>query len=58
MKLVTVFFDLEGPFLWKKAEVFDLEEIVQDISKILRRFNAKAVFNTCGILAEKFSKLV
>ncbi len=57
-KLITIFFDLEGPFLWKKTERFDLENTVQSISQVLNRFNVKAVFNTCGILAENFPKLV
>jgi peptidoglycan/xylan/chitin deacetylase (PgdA/CDA1 family) len=58
MKLITVFFDLEAPFLWKNEAKFDLVETMQNISEILDRFRIKAVFNTCGILAENFPELV
>jgi peptidoglycan/xylan/chitin deacetylase (PgdA/CDA1 family) len=58
MKLITVFFDFEAPFLWKRANKFDLEGTVHNISEILNQFHVKAVFNTCGILAEKFPKLI
>ena len=58
MKLVTVFFDLEAPFLWKPANKFDLEGTVRNISEVLNQFGVKAVFNTCGILAEKFPRLI
>ncbi|MCJ7471125.1 polysaccharide deacetylase family protein [Candidatus Bathyarchaeota archaeon] len=58
MKHVTIFFDLEAPFLWKDEPRFDLEEALRNISEILQRFGAKAVFNTCGILASKFPKSI
>ena len=58
MKLITVFFDLEAPFLWKAEGKFDLEEAVRNISGILNQFGVKAVFNTCGIVADNFPKLI
>lgn len=58
MKLVTVFFDFEAPFLWREGGKFDLEETVLNINKVLKKYGAKAAFNTCGIVAENFSKLI
>jgi peptidoglycan/xylan/chitin deacetylase (PgdA/CDA1 family) len=58
MKLVTVFFDFEAPFLWKDDAKFDLEETVLNISGILKKYGAKAAFNTCGVIAEKFPRLI
>lgn len=58
MKIVTVFFDLEAPFLWKNAPIFDLEDVIHDICVILDRYKIKAVFNTCGIVAERFPELI
>jgi len=58
MKLITVFFDLEAPFLWKAEGKFDLEGAVRNISGILNQFGVKAVFNTCGIVADNFPKLI
>jgi len=58
MKLVTIFFDLEAPFLWKNEDKFDLEETIENISEVLDQFKAKAVFNTCGVVADKFPKLI
>jgi peptidoglycan/xylan/chitin deacetylase (PgdA/CDA1 family) len=58
MKLVTVFFDLEAPFLWREEGKFDLEETVRNIFEVLGHFGVKAVFNTCGIVADKFPKSI
>lgn len=58
MKLVTVFFDFEAPFLWRNEGKFDLEETVLNISEVLKKFGARAAFNTCGIVAEKFPNLI
>lgn len=58
VKLVTVFFDLEAPFLWKKSPIFDLESVLNDIRYVLTATKIKAVFNTCGDVAEKFPDLV
>ena len=58
MKLVTVFFDLEAPFLWKNEDKFNLREAIENISGILNRFKVKGVFNTCGVVAEKFPKAI
>jgi len=58
MKLVTIFFDLEAPFLWKNEDKFNLEETIENISEILNQFKAKAVFNTCGVVADNFPKLI
>jgi peptidoglycan/xylan/chitin deacetylase (PgdA/CDA1 family) len=56
---VTVFFDLEAPFLWdKKRTKFNLEEVIDNISQLLSKFKIKAVFNTCGVVGEKFPKLI
>jgi peptidoglycan/xylan/chitin deacetylase (PgdA/CDA1 family) len=58
MKLVTIFFDFEAPFLWKGVTKFDLEETTQRIVEILSQFKAKAVFNTCGIIAKNYPKII
>ena len=58
MKLVTVFFDLEGPFLWRDVPKFDIEKVVKNISDVLVGFGIKAVFNTCGLVAERFPRSI
>jgi len=58
LKIVTVFFDLEAPFLWKNAPTFDLEGVIHEICVILDKYKAKAAFNTCGIVAEKFPQVI
>lgn len=58
MKLITLFFDTEAPFLWRDGVKFDFEGTVQNISEVLNQFGAKAVFNACGIVAENFPKLI
>jgi len=58
MKSVIVFFDLEGPFLWANRPKFNLEKVVRNISEVLNRFKIRAVFNTCGVLAENFPELI
>lgn len=58
MKLVTVFFDFEAPFLWRTESKFDLEATMLRITEVLKKFGAKATFNTCGVVAEKFPKLI
>jgi peptidoglycan/xylan/chitin deacetylase (PgdA/CDA1 family) len=52
MKEVTVFFDFEE-IAHKPFGEFDLEENMRGILSILAKHKAKAVFNTCGIIAEK-----
>jgi len=58
VKLVTVFFDLEGPFLWRDVPKFDIEKVVKNISDVLVGFGIKAVFNTCGLVAERFPRSI
>lgn len=58
VKLITVFFDLETPFLWKNAPVFDEVANVKRICRVLDSFEVKAVFNTCGVVAERFPDLL
>jgi len=58
MKYITVFFDLEG---WNEVPhrgKFDIEKVVDDILKVLKKHEVKAVFNTLGIIAEKFPRIV
>jgi peptidoglycan/xylan/chitin deacetylase (PgdA/CDA1 family) len=58
MKLVTVFFDFEAPFLWKNESKFDLEATIFKIAEVLEKYNVQAVFNTCGVVAQKYPKLI
>lgn len=58
MKLVTVFFDLEGWWESQCRRRFDLGETIKRISKVLDENNTKAVFNTCGIVVENFPGLI
>jgi len=58
MKLVTVFFDFEAPFLWKSEDKFDLEATALKINEVLKKYNVKAAFNTCGVVAEKFPEII
>jgi peptidoglycan/xylan/chitin deacetylase (PgdA/CDA1 family) len=58
LKIITIFFDLEAPFLWKNAPIFDLENAVHDICAVLDKHKVKATFNTLGVLAEKFPQVV
>jgi len=58
MKLVTVFFDFEAPFLWKDEGQFDLEATALKINEVLKKYKVKAAFNTCGVVTEKFPKSI
>lgn len=58
MKLVTVFFDLEGWWEVPYRERFDLTNGVKKILNILNKHKIKAVFNTSAIVLEKFPKLI
>ena len=58
MKSITVFFDLEAPFLWKCEDKFNLEQSLQNISDVLSQFKVKAVLNTCGVVANAFPQLI
>ena len=59
MKLVTVFFDLEAPFLWNRRRAkIDIEGVVERISEVLSRFGVKAAFNVCGLVGERFPEIV
>jgi peptidoglycan/xylan/chitin deacetylase (PgdA/CDA1 family) len=59
MKKVIIFFDLEG---WWAHTPSDGEryliESVEKILQILRKYDIKAVFNTCGIVVENFPDLI
>jgi peptidoglycan/xylan/chitin deacetylase (PgdA/CDA1 family) len=58
MKFVTIFFDLEAPYLWRDTPKFDLNEAMQNICELLKQFKIPAVFNTCGVLAKNFPQLI
>jgi len=58
MKQVTVFFDLEA---WWEAPYrgkFDIEQVMASILDVLDKHHIDATFNTCGIVAEHFPKMV
>jgi peptidoglycan/xylan/chitin deacetylase (PgdA/CDA1 family) len=54
VKLVTVFFDTEAWVEVPSREEFDFKKSTGKISEILDNYEVKAVFNTCGIVAQKF----
>lgn len=54
MKYVTVFFDLEGWWDRPSKKRFDMEKIINRISRVLDKNEVKAVFNTCGVVVENF----
>jgi len=58
MKLINVFFDLEGWWQDPGRGEFDIEGIMQRILDTLDKYGVKAAFNTCGIIAEKFPELI
>jgi peptidoglycan/xylan/chitin deacetylase (PgdA/CDA1 family) len=58
VRLLTIFFDLETPFLWKDAPKFDQVANMKDICRILDGFGIRAVINICGIVAEEFPDLL
>jgi peptidoglycan/xylan/chitin deacetylase (PgdA/CDA1 family) len=58
MKAVNVFFDLEDQTHKPDICGSDMEENVQRILQTLDKFNAKAVFCTCGIVVETCPSLI
>jgi len=58
MKLVTVFFDVEGKWGAPFKKVIETPETVSCILDILDRFGIKASFNTCGVLAQRCPDLI
>lgn len=60
MKLVTIFFDLEGRFGAPFEKEINLSKIVHRILTILNEYKVRAVFNTCGALArlDDYAELV
>ncbi len=55
---VTVFFDLEGTDHNPCRGDLDMEAILGGIVEILDEFGVKAVFNTCGVVVEKYPDVV
>lgn len=59
MKKIMLFFDLEG---WWAHGPSDggryLIESIEKILRILRKYDIKAAFNTCGIVVEKFPHMI
>ena len=58
MKKITILFDFEG---WWEAPYrgkFDINKNTNRILRVLDRYKAKAVFNTCGVVAQFFPGLV
>ena len=58
MKLVTLFFDLEGFWEAPYKGSFDEEQNVNNILSILDKHNIKGVFNTCGVIGEFWPDMV
>jgi peptidoglycan/xylan/chitin deacetylase (PgdA/CDA1 family) len=56
VKLVTVFFDTEAWAEVPSRGEFDFKKSTRRISEILDDHEVKAVFNTCGIVAQKFKR--
>lgn len=56
--MVTVFFDLEAWLDAPSKRRFDLRKNMQKISKILDKHKVRAVFNTCGIVVERFPDMI
>ncbi len=57
-KLVTIFFDLEGTWGSGFPSNLVLERALNVITKTLKRFEIRAVFNTCGKVMEERPDLV
>jgi len=58
MKYVTIFFDFEGKWGMPFKVDYDLEKSVLNILKILKKYNVKAVFNTCGKIIEVYPDII
>ncbi|MBW3015162.1 polysaccharide deacetylase family protein [Candidatus Woesearchaeota archaeon] len=55
---ITIFFDFEG---WSEnnfRQGYDIENVVRGLNKVLGENNARAVFNTTGLVIEKYPELV
>lgn len=57
-KKITVFFDLEEMWEVPYRRILDWEKIVYKILNVLEKYDVKAVFNTCGIVAEEKPELI
>jgi len=57
-KYITLFFDVEGWYEAPYRRKFNLDENMTTILDILEKHHVKAVFNTCGIIAENFPSIV
>jgi hypothetical protein len=58
MKYITIFFDYEGTWGMPFKVTYDLEKTTTNLLKVLERYQAKAVFNTCGIIADKYPNII
>ncbi|MEK6808552.1 MAG: polysaccharide deacetylase family protein [Nanoarchaeota archaeon] len=58
MKHITLFFDLEGFWEAPYKGSFDEEQNVRNIINVLNKYNAKAVFNTCGVIGEFWPEII
>jgi peptidoglycan/xylan/chitin deacetylase (PgdA/CDA1 family) len=58
MRAVNVFFDLEDQTHKPNVHGSDIEENVQRILQTLDKFDAKAIFCTCGIVVETYPALI
>lgn len=58
VKNITLFFDFEGWWETPYRRHFDLDSSINNILEILSKYNAKAVFNTLGVIAENFPNLI
>lgn len=58
MKYITIFFDYEGVWGMPFKVAYDLEKTTINLLKILKKYQVEAVFNTCGIIADKYPELI
>jgi peptidoglycan/xylan/chitin deacetylase (PgdA/CDA1 family) len=58
MKYITIFIDFEGKWGSPKKINYDLPKTVNKMLLILKENNAKAVFNTSGIIFSKYPKVI
>lgn len=51
-KFVTIFFDFEGQWGMPYKDEYDLKTTTNNLLQVLNKYNFKAVFNTCGVIAK------
>ncbi|MBU1130208.1 polysaccharide deacetylase family protein [Patescibacteria group bacterium] len=58
MKYITIFFDFEGKWGMPFRAPYNLKKTTANLLKVLKKYQAKAVFNTCGIIADKHPDII